>query len=93
MSSPLRTPLSAALLIGGAVVGLAGVLLWLVEGAPSAPALAMAGGGLASVLTGAWAHDHGHRRRGEHTHAVWGADDRTGPAWLRRRGNGGGRSE
>lgn len=85
MSSPLRTPLSAVMMLGGAVIGISAIVAWVVmrvtgalEGA--GPILILAAiGGLCLEVSGAWVHDLQHRRRGERPHAMWGQGDRNRP--------------
>ena len=83
MSSPLRTPASALMLLGGAAVAFVGVGL-LMSGHKAVGGL-LAALGLAVEVGGAWVHDLGHRRRGEQPHAMWGPGDRNRPARSPRR--------
>lgn len=92
MSSPFRTPLSATMIVSGAVVGLTSIALWTYSAAVTDGLLdsdlrlvALAVGGLALELAGMAVHDRGHRQRGERPHALRGLDDRHRPGWLPRR--------
>ena len=80
MSSPLRAPGTATMLIGGGALALTGVALALTG--RQALGLALVVVGFVIEIGGAWVHDLGHRRRCEVTHAMWGTDDRNRPAWL-----------
>ncbi len=80
MSSPLRQPVTAALFLGGAVIGLIGVGLLVNQRWGLGLLVAILG--LTLEFSGAALHDRQHRRRGEHPHAMWGLDDRNRPQWL-----------
>lgn len=62
---PLKTPVSAALFVGGGTMALVGVGMFLIS--PHLAGLLVAVLGLAGELSGAWVHDRGHPRRGEVT--------------------------
>jgi hypothetical protein len=80
MSAPLRTPVTAVLVLGGAALAVVGLVLWI--RAHSGLGIAVIAVGLAVELGGAWHHDWLHRRHGEQPHAVWGRDDHNRPGWL-----------
>lgn len=89
VSSPLRTPASAAMLVGGTALGLGALVTarWRNGrgGLFDEPVfLVLAVCGLGIVLAGAWVHDEGHRRLGEVPHAFFGHRDPDGPHPVRR---------
>ena len=79
MSSPLRTPVSAVLMLGGAATAIAGLISMVALGKWG---LLIAVLGLVVEIGGAWQHDWMHKRRGEQQHALWGRDNRNRPSWL-----------
>jgi hypothetical protein len=74
-----RTPVTAALMFGGAGLAFFGLLMTLVWGARGWAIVAV---GFAIEVGGAWHHDWMHRRRGEQPHAMWGRGDRLRPKWM-----------
>jgi len=85
VSNPLRQPVTAALFLGGAVVGVVGV--GLVVSQRWGLGLPVAILGLTLELSGAALHDRQHRRHGEHPHAYGGSRIATVPSGSRRRGD------
>lgn len=81
MSSVLRDKKGGTLLIVGATVGLAGVVL---AAGGQLWGLALCAIGGAIEMSGPYLHDRHHRQRGEVSHALWGLDDRNKPRWLTR---------
>lgn len=57
---------------------------WLFVGGRTTSGILIFVVGFAAMFWGAWAHDVGHRRRGEPPHALWGVGDRNRPSWLTR---------
>lgn len=68
------------MILGGAVVGVAGGIVILTGRLGPGALLALLG--VAVQLAGAWVHDREHRRRGEPPHTLWGPEDRFRPTWL-----------
>lgn len=80
MSSPLRSPVTAALMLGGAIVAFFGIAMSALGRGHIYVVVAVAG--IAVEFGGAWHHDWMHMRRGEQPHAFWGRDDHNRPEWL-----------
>jgi fatty acid desaturase len=81
VSNPLRRPVTAVVILSGALLALAGLVVHIRHG-NAAVGIAMIIGGLALEFVGISWHDRTHLRRGEQPHAMWGTNDRNRPRWL-----------